>query len=88
MRVSELIELSGIAEQTGYQTHDTAVPMDCNGNYPHNGNAIAVYYDKRLLPQIISYRDLAQMAFDRGIYLARWQRECLRDVVNQREDQL
>lgn len=83
-----LIELSGVTDRADYQTYDTAVPVDHHGNYPHNGNAVSVYWRGSLFPQIISYRELAQMAFDRGVYLQRWQREWLREIVKDEEDQL
>lgn len=87
--LNTLIRLSGITEQTSYQTHDISVPMYRDhryGQYPHNGNAIAVYWRESLFPQIISYRELAQMAFDRPIYLQRWEREYLREVVSNTEE--
>lgn len=89
--LNELIQLSGISTQADYRTYDTAVPLDQrSGKFPHNGNAISVYRKNRLFPEVISYRELAQMALGRrDEYIQRSQREWLHQLVEcYEEDQL
>lgn len=70
MTTETLFQLSGIAEQENYQTMDFAIPIRENGTYPHNGNAVAVYWRDRLIPEIVPYWRLAQLAIKRKPHLA------------------
>ena len=58
-----LVNLSEIEKEEGFREFDYAIPMNRDGSYPHNGNAIAVYYDTCF--EIVSYRELAMKAINR-----------------------
>ena len=89
MRVTELIKLSGLTEKPEYDSHDYAVPMYRDhryGKYPHNGNAISVYWKGCYMPVVISYRELAEMAFSKGEYFTKDQRIGLRAFAMQEDE--
>ena len=45
MTAKDLVRVSGIESQKGFRTFDYAIPMNEDGSYPHDGNAISVYYE-------------------------------------------
>ena len=61
--VSDLVKLSGIEAEA--QAIDYAIPCNSDGNYPHDGRAIAVYMPGRFIPDIVPYSKLAKMALER-----------------------
>ena len=63
MTAKDLVRVSGIESQKGFRTFDYAIPMNEDGSYPHDGNAISVYYEKT--SEIVSYKQLAKMALER-----------------------
>lgn len=67
MTVKELIELSGIKEEEGFETFDYAIPENRDGSYPHDGNAISVYRKEEhgIGFEIMTYTTLAKMALNR-----------------------
>ncbi len=63
MTTEKLVELSKIEKEEGFREFDYAIPMNSDGSYPHNGNAIAVYYDTCFA--LVSYKELAMKALSR-----------------------
>ena len=63
MTAKTLVELSEIKKEEGFREFDYVVPMNGDGSYPHNGRAIAVYYDTCFA--IVSHKELAMKALNR-----------------------
>lgn len=63
--VGDLVDLSGITGSPGFRTLDYAVPINKDGTYPYDGNAISVYRESGIQFEIIPYYRLARMAIVR-----------------------
>ena len=63
MTTETLVKLSKIEKEEGFRTFDYAIPMNSDGSYPYEGNAIAVYYDTCF--EIVSHKELAMKALNR-----------------------
>ena len=63
MTTETLVKLSEIEKEEGFRTFDYAIPINSDGSYPHNGNAIAVYYDTCFA--LVSHKELAMKALNR-----------------------
>jgi len=64
MTTETLVKLSEIKKEEGFREFDYVVPMNReDGSYPHNGKAIAVYYDTGFA--IVSHKELAMKALNR-----------------------
>tara|TARA_R110000772_G_scaffold249530_2_gene363967 strand:+ start:85057 stop:85389 length:333 start_codon:yes stop_codon:yes gene_type:complete len=61
MTAQKLFELSEISDDSNFKEIDYAVPMNPDHTYPHNGQAIMVYY-KEGQGKIVPYRTLAEKA--------------------------
>lgn len=62
MTVSDLVKASGIENQSDFSTFDYAIPINEDGSYPYDGNAISVYKKGRYFAEIVPYSELAKMA--------------------------
>ena len=63
MTTETLVKLSEIEKEEGFREFDYAIPINSDGSYPHNGNAIAVYYDTCFA--LVSHKELAMKALNR-----------------------
>jgi len=66
MTVKELVEASGIMSDPRFETMDYAIPINENGRYPHGGQAVSVYWQGEIFPELVTYRMLANRAAKRG----------------------
>jgi len=59
MTVKSLVEASGIMGDPRFEAIDYAIPIGEGGRYPHNGQAVSVYWKGEYFPELITFKMLA-----------------------------